>query len=454
MLARRFVWLWSAQLLLVAGGVPAQNGEAVSAAGISVALQPPAGAARVTATLPGAFRLDLRVDPRGEQQPLAIRVELPATGRQAWPLEDVQVVGAEGRPLPVQRNGIEWHVLLFTVPPTPGTYRVEALPFASLPTRPESARTATEAATGLQARLCRWWGGRQTALSLRFDDSHPTHLQTVIPLLREHGLKGTFMVNPGTNDYRQRQEEWEACARAGDQELANHTLHHRGAAGEAEARREIGEAADYLAALRPGQSRLCALNLGGGTTWVTNRPLRVLLDEFHLFTTGGSLGMDDGYGGRVEALRAHLERHLASGGWCRVHFHSVGEGRASSLANFQAALALIEARRPQLWVAGMADIHKYQAERQAAALTLQGLAAGEVQLALRCLTDPGLYDQPLTVELALPPAWHGAAVAVRDGGGRELAVRAGTGEGATGVQFDVPPLDATYTVTPVRAAPH
>ena len=37
-------------------------------------------------------------------------------------------------------------------------------------------------------RICRWYGGKKAALSLRFDDSHPTHVTVAIPMLDEYGL--------------------------------------------------------------------------------------------------------------------------------------------------------------------------------------------------------------------------------------------------------------------------
>ena len=50
------------------------------------------------------------------------------------------------------------------------------------------------------ARVCRWFGGKQAALSLRFDDSHPTHIEVGVPILDELGLIGTFLVNPGNDN--------------------------------------------------------------------------------------------------------------------------------------------------------------------------------------------------------------------------------------------------------------
>lgn len=97
-------------------------------------------------------------------------------------------------------------------------------------------------------------------------------------------------------------------ARRGDQELANHTMHHRGAIGDEEMEAEIGEAAKAIWTLQPGKSKLMAQNLGGGTVWETTRTLRYYLEKYHLFdASAGSLGMDDVYGNRAAAFRQMLE---------------------------------------------------------------------------------------------------------------------------------------------------
>ena len=413
--------------------------------GVTVALDEYDGPARVTCEAAGKHGVSLHLDPRGETEPLTIRVEVPTH----WPVEDLWVTDADGGPLAVRRRGIEWHRLFIPVPPAAASYLVAPAPGTDPPQLPpESARTATDPVTGLQAEVCRWHDGRTAALSIRFDDAHPTHLSTVIPILREHGLRGTFMINPGTDGFLARRDEWEACAARDDQEFANHTMHHRGAASDDEVRTEVGAASEYIWSLFPHRSRLLALNRGGGTTWVTARPFREFLDEYHLFVPGGSLGMDDVYGERIEALRAHLNSHLERGLWCRIHYHSIGEGLAASEANFRAAMELIKQHQPELWIAGMADIHKYQSERAATALSLENVGPTSALLRVACLTDPDLYDQPLTIRLALPEAWRGGQVTVADAPDQALATRAVPGSGDAALMLDVPPAEAEYLIRP------
>ena len=129
--------------------------------------------------------------------------------------------------------------------------------------------------------------------------------------------------------------------------------------------REVGQASEAIWQLFPDNSKLLALNLGGGTKWETTRTLRYYLDKYHLFdASSGSLGMDDVYGNRVSVFRQQLERNIETQGWYRVHFHYIGEGLSSSEGNFRAVLDITKEHESKLWIAGMADIFKYQEERQ------------------------------------------------------------------------------------------
>lgn len=62
----------------------------------------------------------------------------------------------------------------------------------------------------LNVRISQWFEGKKSALSYRFDDSHPTHIEKAIPMLNEFGFVGTFLINPGNPRYAQFQEDWES----------------------------------------------------------------------------------------------------------------------------------------------------------------------------------------------------------------------------------------------------
>jgi Polysaccharide deacetylase len=440
---RALAWLVLYALLL--GG---QN-PAPRLAGVVVEFENYDGPATIVARSVEHYKLQIDVDPQTERGSLAIRVELPTSGRAAWPAADVEVRDARGRALTVRRSGIEWQKLLLPVPAVRDTYFVQAIePPGGRPSLPtENERSLRDPATGLSLSIARWYDGRQAALSIRFDDSHPTHLSKAIPMLRRYGFRGTFMINPGGGDFEDHRAEWEACARRGDQEFANHSMHHRGAVGDAAMEAEIGEAAKAIWGLFPGKSKLAALNLGGGTVFETTHTLRYYLDKYYLFDASqDSTGMDDTYGNRVANFRRTLGQHLERGLWCRIHYHSIGEGLSSSEANFRAVLDIAQEHEAALWIAGMADIHKYQTERGGSALARVRSDRGNLTFRLSCRTDPEIYDQPLTIEVTTPTSWPADRVVVQDTRGKARAIRRVQVGGQARVRFDVAPRAAAYTV--------
>jgi peptidoglycan/xylan/chitin deacetylase (PgdA/CDA1 family) len=66
-----------------------------------------------------------------------------------------------------------------------------------------------------------------TLVSLTFDDALDVHLDAAMPLLEQHGLRGTFYVNVGSESFTSRQRDWAAAAGRGH-ELGNHTVFHPG----------------------------------------------------------------------------------------------------------------------------------------------------------------------------------------------------------------------------------
>ncbi|NOX53445.1 MAG: hypothetical protein GXP27_03205 [Planctomycetes bacterium] len=192
---------WRGSLIL---SVVLANGFVAETAEWKVELVEPAGAAAVRATIVAKHRLRLEVNPGAEREPLTIRIELPASGPGYWPAEDVVAVDEMGEPIAARHNGTEWEKFTITVPPKRSRYTVQVVrPKGPRPrVFPEKERHATDTATGLSARIANWYGDRRVALCLRFDDSHPTHLSTVIPLLRQHGFRATFLINPGRRDER------------------------------------------------------------------------------------------------------------------------------------------------------------------------------------------------------------------------------------------------------------
>ncbi|MBI2479384.1 MAG: polysaccharide deacetylase family protein, partial [Planctomycetia bacterium] len=271
-----------------AGGAVPCRAQAVDLGGVKVTLGGDQGLAVVRAERLARFKLRVDVDAMGETKPLAVRVELPNSGTNAWPAADVEVRDADGKALLVRRSGIEWFKMLVPLPVGVTSCVIQAVePPGGWPPKPTSDRDRAiqDNVSGVRMRVAKWHDGRSAALSIRFDDSHPTHLTKAVPILDEYGFRGTFMICPGASEtgsrriseFERSRSEWEAVARTGEHELANHSAHHRGGLGDEDMESEVREAAQAIWEMTPGKSKLTALNLGGGTRWETTHTLRYYL---------------------------------------------------------------------------------------------------------------------------------------------------------------------------------
>ena len=150
------VWLASCLFLL------SEMGLADDSSNVLVKFEEYDGPATFVTQSNDEHTLTIDVDHKTEREPLTIRIELPTSGRKAWPVADIEVRDAQGRPLAVRRSGIEWHKLLILVPAVRGNYSVQAV--ARRGGRPplpaDTERTLTDQATGLSVTIARWSDGR------------------------------------------------------------------------------------------------------------------------------------------------------------------------------------------------------------------------------------------------------------------------------------------------------
>ena len=73
-------------------------------------------------------------------------------------------------------------------------------------------------------KITPWPAGKETVISLTFDDGMKSQLERAIPYMNKVGLRGSFYVNP-RNDWREQLAPWREAAKAGH-EIGNHTVSH------------------------------------------------------------------------------------------------------------------------------------------------------------------------------------------------------------------------------------
>jgi peptidoglycan/xylan/chitin deacetylase (PgdA/CDA1 family) len=319
-----------------------------------------------------------------------------------------------------------------------------------------AASPAGRAAEGLAegdepVRICRWYGGKLAAISIRFDDSHQTHIDIAIPMLDERGLTGTFLVNPGDRGFQQNEEAWRAAVQQGH-ELGDHSLDHNGAKTDEEAERQIGEAARIIRGIQL-EPRLLVFQRGGATQWLQRKPFEFFEAKYGLHNLDApgswnrshrSMSCCEEYDRfSIPAFAEQLDRAIADGAWAQPYFHSIGPGTLPvSPESFDAILDIVQSRAADLWCAGMSRIHQYERERDSAAAFARALNDDTLEIWLGCGTAPGLYSQPLTLEVDLPAGPPSASVVGPDGSavGCETATRGGRRV----VRFDAAPREARY----------
>jgi hypothetical protein len=300
-------------------------------------------------------------------------------------------------------------------------------------------------------RICPWYGAKKAALSLRFDDSHTTHIERALPMLNEFGFIGTFLINPGIRAYQQYAAVWEGPVVEQGHELGDHTLHHEGARTDREAEVEIGEPAKLIHRVQP-ERKLVVFSGGGNTLWLQRKSFRFFIAKYDMYPRLPHgirrIGMscsEEYESFSAEAFAQRLDRAIAEGAWMEAWFHPIGEGHLHiTPPTFRKVLERAAERRDDIWQASKGAIIQYAQERAGSVVWPEPEGDDAVVLHLACSTDPDLYEQPLTLEVDLPA--DAADVTVVDADGKRIEARIERGDAAKVARFDAPPVDAVYTV--------
>ena len=324
--------------------------------------------------------------------------------------------------------------------------------------------TASAAAGDGQVRIAPWYRNLDASVSLRFDDGLESHAVKVIPLLNRYGFRATFLVNPGSKQYRAHRDFWEKTVPSLGHHLGNHTMNHRGARTIEEADYEIGETSRIIWRVQPRESKLLVFASGGGKKlwggkeWEQADPAyRQLVQKYHLIDLYDGnhpyLSVRSGMG--TKDLCGALDSTLARGGHQSYAFHDIGKssflervkmlfrgyGMTISEETFAGFLSCLDERRKRIWVSPLDDILKYEEEVRDATVQTTRSDRHADTLQLSVSTDPALYDQPIT--LILPYRQGRTVQSVR----QEQEQCAVYQDGAGHVLVDVRPVNSTVTIT-------
>jgi hypothetical protein len=268
--------------------------------------------------------------------------------------------------------------------------------------------------------IARWFQDKRAAVSLRFDDSRASHVKYAIPMLNQYGIKATFMINPGINEYVRNKGFWENEVPKMGHRLGNHTMHHEGADNLETADFEIGEVSRLLWRLYPDKSQLNVFaSGGGGVKWggklwkEAEDTYKQLVKKYLLIDLYDGSHPSKPYNSDVtpEEYCRKINDAIVSGRHSAFHFHNVGEADLKDrvhkllkgvsldikIDTFKSILDCVVKYNDRVWVAPLIDILKYKIQYKHANLSLKKRTTQEVELILKLETDKELYDHDLTL---------------------------------------------------------
>lgn len=286
-----------------------------------------------------------------------------------------------------------------------------------------------------------WPGDRSSAISLTFDDGMQTQLDNAGPILKKHGLKGTFFVVTGpSSTWLKRPEDWKRLAAEGN-EIASHTVNHPCMLKAIEPHSQDYSPELMLKEIRESSENIIArLSVHRGLTFaypcgdmtfgseadLARNQARYMdyVAQYHFAARGynawGPVVAEDinpltvpvlgwTFGKDFPSLLAQLEPVRQGHNWGVYVFHGVG-GQWLSITN-QAfdELAGFLAEHGEIWTATFGDVVRYIQETKALKVKAGEASEQRCGFSLSWPLDARVYDVPLTLKWKLPSSWNSCA---------------------------------------------
>lgn len=285
-------------------------------------------------------------------------------------------------------------------------------------------QVADAAALG-STQVARWQDNKKAVFLLMFDDNMSTHLKNAIPELKKRNFTGTFYVCPGGNAWN---PKWIKEIPATGMEYGNHTNTHSGAKDVAKLDEEISLCSEGIAKAFPDRKmpRLISWGRPGtpkGTWLVSGEQEKEALNKYNLIDRGPFKGAAIHYK-NAQAMVGVVDKAIADGSVGYIVFHGVGgEWISASMPDFIKLLDYLVSKQDQVWVTDHISSHKYETERDGAAVKVEKATNKQIKLTLTSKivpkvrdlggksysidkTDPKLYDAPLTLITQVPVKWQ------------------------------------------------
>ena len=269
--------------------------------------------------------------------------------------------------------------------------------------------------------VARWKDDRQAAFLLMFDDGWPSHWQVAVPELANRGMIATFYIVPEKGEFKKFEDKWRTEIPPTGMVYGAHTMTHQGVKDIAHAEWEIGEAANYLRALtaRPVPELLSYARPGvpEGMWNITDAQEAGILKKNRLIDRPPFRDHGAMYHLKTkDEILALADKAIAAKGMEYVIWHGVERiepdwGYQDMWAMKQEVLFGIfdglksRSDRRELWITDHVSQHKYETQRNSAAVRILERAGNGIEVQLACTADPAIYDAPLTLVTEVPAGW-------------------------------------------------
>jgi peptidoglycan-N-acetylglucosamine deacetylase len=287
-----------------------------------------------------------------------------------------------------------------------------------------------------------WPQDRTAAISLTFDDAMQTQLDNAGPILKKHGLRGTFFVITGPlSSWLKRTGDWKALASEGN-EIGSHTVNHPCLLKQIEIHsqnytpemmlKEIRDSCqDIVARLGVHRGLTFAYPCGDMTFGSPAQQVRnqaryldylaeycfaargynswapVVAEDLNPLTIpvlGWTVGKD------FPGLLTMLEPVRQGRNWGVFIFHGVGGQWLSIKSETLDELARYLKEHNEIWTATFGDVVRYIQESKALGIRPGGSTSHRLQFALSWPLEPTVYDLPLTIKWKVPSTWRSCNV--------------------------------------------
>lgn len=260
-----------------------------------------------------------------------------------------------------------------------------------------------------ETSVLKWKDGKKAVFFMGFDDGCESHIKTVIPLLRQQDMVGTFYLNQCVPYYRKFAEVWEKMMPTNPAVVyGNHTFTHKGATNAAQLEVELARCAEAIQACYPGRKQPCLVSFArpGGVPWtVSDEEKKTALTKHHLVERPPFFSYPF-HVKTADEVVGLVDKAIAKGDMGHLDFHGVGgDWLITPTEVFQALLGKLADCRDQVWVTDHITYHKYLTERDSAQVAVQQADKEQIRIQLTSSAAKDLYDVPLTLETCVPSAW-------------------------------------------------